>query len=115
MQVLLDSPAIARSFNARCRRGNENPFIIMANIASAAKRARQAERSNLRNRALKSKVKTIRKQILEAVEAGDKKAAATSLDAFSSVVDKASKTNLIHRNVAARSKGKLARKIAALG
>jgi small subunit ribosomal protein S20 len=86
----------------------------MANIASAAKRARQAERSNLRNRALKSKVKSIRKQVLEAVAAGDKKAATTSLDAFSSAIDKASKTNLIHRNAASRSKGKLARQIAAL-
>lgn len=114
MQVLLDSPVIARSFNARRRRGSENPFTIMANIASAAKRARQAERSTLRNRALKSKVKTIRKQLLEAVEAGDKKAAATSLKEFSSTVDKASKTNLIHPNAAARSKGKLAKRIAAL-
>ncbi len=86
----------------------------MANIASAAKRARQTERRTLRNRALKSQIKSIRKQILEAVKAGDKKTAATSLEAFSSTVDKASKTNLVHRNSAARSKSKLAKQVAAL-
>ena len=86
----------------------------MANIASAAKRARQATRLSDRNRALKTKVKSIRKQVLDAVQAGDKKAAASSLNSFNSAVDKASKTNVIHRNSADRSKSALAKRVAAI-
>lgn len=86
----------------------------MANIASAAKRARQAVRKTELNRALKTKVKSIRKQVLEAVESGDKGAASTSLNLFNSAVDKAAKTNVIHSNAAARSKSKLHSKVAAI-
>ena len=86
----------------------------MANIASAAKRARQATLKTERNRALKTKVKTIRKQVLDAVQAGDKKTAASSLNSFNSAVDKASKTKLIHCNAAARSKSALAKRVGAL-
>ena len=86
----------------------------MANIASAAKRARQAPHRTDRNRALKTKVKTFRKLVLEAVEAGDQQAAADSLKTFSAAVDKASKTNAIHRNAAARSKSKLTKQVSAM-
>lgn len=86
----------------------------MANIASAAKRARQATRITERNRAIKTEVKTIRKQVQSAIEAKDKKAAATSLDSYNSAVDKASKTNVIHRNAAARTKSSLAKQVGAI-
>lgn len=86
----------------------------MANIASAAKRARQAIRITDRNRALKTKVKTIRKQIQSAIAASDKKVAADSLNSFNSAVDKASKTNVIHPNAAARSKSRLAKQVSAI-
>ncbi|NOY00603.1 MAG: 30S ribosomal protein S20 [Verrucomicrobia bacterium] len=86
----------------------------MANIASAAKRARQATRITERNRALKTQVKTIRKQVITAIEAKDKTAATTSLNSFKSMVDKASKTNVIHRNAAARTKSSLAKQVSAI-
>lgn len=87
----------------------------MANIASAAKRARQAARKTELNRALKTKVKTMRKQVLDAVEAGDQATASSSLNAYNSVVDKASKTKVIHPNNAARSKSKLSQQVGAIG
>ncbi len=86
----------------------------MANIASAAKRARQAARKTELNRALKTKVKTIRKQVLDAVQAGDQSAASSSLNTFNSEVDKASKTNVIHPNAAARSKSKLSKRVSSI-
>ncbi len=86
----------------------------MANIASAAKRARQATRITERNRALKTKVRTIRKQVLSAIEAKDKTAATTSLNSYNSTVDKASKTNVIHRNSAARTKSSLAKLVSTI-
>lgn len=86
----------------------------MANIASAAKRARQATRITESNRAIKTKVKTIRKQVQSAIAAKDKKAATTSLDSFNSAVDKASKTNVIHRNAASRTKSSLAKQVGSI-
>ncbi|MFK5920551.1 MAG: 30S ribosomal protein S20 [Verrucomicrobiota bacterium] len=86
----------------------------MANIASAAKRARQSVRITERNRALKTKVKTIRKQVQDAVEAGDKSVATATLNAFNSTVDKAAKTNVLHPNAAARSKSKLHKQVSTL-
>lgn len=86
----------------------------MANIASAAKRARQAARKTEINRALKTKVKTIRKQVVDAVQAGDQSVADSSLKSFNSVVDKASKSKVIHANAAARSKSKLQKRVSTI-
>jgi len=86
----------------------------MANIASAAKRARQSTRITERNRTLKTKVKTLRKNVLDAIEAGDKSAAASSLNTFNSAMDKASKSSAVHRNSAARSKSTLAKQVSAI-
>lgn len=86
----------------------------MANIASAAKRARQSVRITERNRALKTKVKTIRKQVQSAIAESDKETATNFLSSFNSAVDKASKTNVIHHNAAARSKSRMARQVSAI-
>ena len=68
----------------------------MANIASAAKRARQSARRAQANRAVKSQVKTRRKQVEDAIASGDKAAAQASMNELASAVDKACKTNVIH-------------------
>lgn len=86
----------------------------MANIASAAKRARQARRITERNRTLKTKVKSLRKKVQDAIKAGDKSAATSSLNTFNSAMDKASKSSAIHRNNAARSKSTLAKQVSAI-
>jgi len=79
----------------------------MANTRSAAKRARQTAVRTLRNKATKTFMRTRRRKLLEAIEAGDKEAAEKALrEAFSSM-DKAVKTNVIHRNVSSRSKSRL--------
>ena len=86
----------------------------MANHKSSIKRARQTIVRTERNRAEKSRFKTLRKGVLAAVTSGDKDAAAKASSAFSSAVDKAAKRNLIHPNKAANLKSKTAKALAGI-
>jgi small subunit ribosomal protein S20 len=87
----------------------------MANTKSALKRVRQTKVRTERNRAAKSRLKTIRKKALTAIASGDKEAAAKAVSEFSSVADKAAKTRLIHPNKAANLKSKTAKALASVG
>ncbi len=84
----------------------------MANTKSALKRIRQTVKRTARNRAEKSRIKTLRKKALNAIAAGDQPAAVVAASELSSAVDKAAKRNLIHRNKAANIKSKTAKAIA---
>ncbi len=86
----------------------------MANHKSAIKRNRQTVKRTERNRAEKSRIKTVRKKTLAAIESGNKDDAAQAATALASVVDKAAKRNLIHPNKAANIKSKTAKAIAAI-
>jgi small subunit ribosomal protein S20 len=81
----------------------------MAHTKSAQKRIRQTEVRTERNRAAKGRIKTLRKKALVAIESGDKEVAQKAINILSSVVDKAAKTNLIHKNKAANIKSKTAK------
>jgi small subunit ribosomal protein S20 len=78
----------------------------MANIASAEKQRRQAEKRKARNRAGKSTLRTTLKKARTAIEGGDadKETLATSY----SVIDKAARKGLIKENTANRYKSRLA-------
>jgi len=86
----------------------------MANHKSAIKRNRQTVVRTERNRAEKSRMKTVRKKAIAAITSGDKDAAAKAVSEFSSVVDKAAKRNLIHPNKAANLKSKTAKALATI-
>lgn len=86
----------------------------MANTKSALKRVRQTIVRTERNRAEKSRIKTLRRKTLAAVATGDKTAAAAASSEFSSAVDKAAKRNLIHPNKAANLKSKTAKALSAI-
>lgn len=86
----------------------------MANHKSSIKRSRQTIVRTERNRAIKSRIKTLRKKTLAAVAAGDKQAAILASSELASAVDKAAKTNVVHANKAANVKSKTAKAIAAL-
>lgn len=86
----------------------------MANHKSSIKRARQTVVRTDRNRAIKSRIKTLRKKALSAVAAGDKDAAIAASSELISAVDKAAKRNIFHANKAANVKSKTAKAIAAL-
>ena len=85
----------------------------MANTRSAEKNIRKTKARTLRNQSTKSRVRTIRKRVLTAIEKGDIKAAEAELSAFASAADKAAKTKVSHKNAANRLKSRLALQITA--
>ena len=84
----------------------------MANTSSALKAARQTERRTLRNKAEKTRLKTLRKQFTAAIASEDKDAIKTAGPALASAMDKASKTGVVHKNAAARTKSHVAKALA---
>ena len=81
----------------------------MANTKSAIKRIRQNERRRVRNRAVRSKVRTALK-VARTVEGTEKRSTIEEAIRF---LDKAVTKGVIHRNTAARKKSKLARRLVA--
>ncbi|MBD5787914.1 30S ribosomal protein S20 [Cellulosimicrobium terreum] len=86
----------------------------MANIKSQIKRIRTNEKARLRNKAVKSELKTYVRRVREAVAAGDKEAASTALDSASRKLDKAVSKGVIHANQAANRKSAIAKSVNAL-
>ena len=79
----------------------------MANIKSQKKRNITNEKARMRNRAVKSELKTATRKVREAVEAGDgANAYAAALDACR-LLDKAQSKGVIHKNQAARRKSRI--------
>lgn len=79
----------------------------MANIASARKRARQAEKSRQHNMGLRSRLRTYIKNVVKAIDAGDQKAAQELYTASVPVIDSSARKGIIHTNKAARHKRRL--------
>jgi len=83
----------------------------MANIASARKRARQAEKRRQHNAALRSELRSAIRNVRKSIEAGDKKAARTVLQRASGVIDSIADKRIIHKNAAARHKSRLSARV----
>ncbi|GAB6070927.1 30S ribosomal protein S20 [Thiomicrorhabdus hydrogeniphila] len=86
----------------------------MANSAQAAKRARQAEASRIRNVAQRSDMRTAVKKVLAAIEAGDKAAANEAFRSAQSKLDGMARKGIIAKNKAARSKSRINARIKAM-
>lgn len=86
----------------------------MANIKSQIKRNRTNEKARLRNKAVKTELRTFTRKVREAVTAGDKEAAAAALVVASKKLDKAVSKGVIHLNQAANRKSALAKAVNAL-
>ena len=87
----------------------------MANIKSQKKRIRTNEIARVRNKAIRSELKTLVKHVHTAVEAGDKAAAQAAATRVYRALDKAAAKGVIHRNQASNRKSgvqKLVNKIA---
>ena len=78
----------------------------MANIRSAEKQRRQAEKAKARNRAGKSRLRTQIKRAKSAIETGGDELKNVMSETFS-VIDKAAKKKLIPANTADRYKSRL--------
>ena len=86
----------------------------MANIKSQQKRNRTNERARLRNKSVKSSLRTAVRASREAAEAGEKDKAAELLVSTSRRLDKAASKGVIHKNQAANKKSAIAKQVASL-
>ena len=83
----------------------------MANIKSQIKRVKQNERRRLRNKSVKSSLRTAVRKFREAAEAGDVEKAIELQRAAARALDKAVSKGVIHKNQAANRKSRLARRL----
>ena len=79
----------------------------MANIKSAAKKARQAEKHRQHNAAMRTRMRSAIKKTAKAAAAGDKTAATAAYKAAVPEIDTMVAKGIIHRNKAARHKSRL--------
>ena len=87
----------------------------MANIKSQIKRNRQNEKRRLRNKSVKSALKTSVRKFNEATVAGDADQATALLREASRKLDKAVSKGVIHKNQAANRKSAIAKRAAQIG
>jgi len=83
-------------------------------IASGLKRARQDVKLNAHNTALRSRFRTVVKNVQKAVTAGDKAKAVELFKQAQPVIDSIADKGIFHKNKAARHKSRLAAKVRAL-
>ncbi len=86
----------------------------MANIKSAQKRARQAEKTRKHNMGLRSKMRTKIKNVQKAIDAGDKDAAQAAFKEAVPVIDSMVNKGIVNKNKAARHKSRLNTRLKAL-
>ena len=83
----------------------------MANIKSAKKRIKVIETKTLRNKMIKSKVKTCIKKVELAIAKGDKEAATAALQVAISEINKATSKGIFHKNTSARKISRLTKAV----
>jgi small subunit ribosomal protein S20 len=86
----------------------------VANIKSQIKRIRTNEKARLRNKSVKSSLKTAVRRFREAADAGDRDTALTLLQSASRELDKAASKGVIHANQAANKKSAMSQRANAL-
>jgi small subunit ribosomal protein S20 len=86
----------------------------VANIKSQLKRIKTNEKARLRNKAVKSSLKTAVRRFREAADAGDREQAQVALQFASRQLDKAASKGVIHPNQAANKKSAMAQRANAI-
>ena len=81
-------------------------YDIMANSKSALKNIRKNKARYLRNRTVTSRLKTLEKHFISAVENKNKEDATKAGSLFISALEKANKTNIVHKNKISRKKSR---------
>jgi len=82
----------------------------VANIKSQIKRIGTNERRRLRNKAVKSELKTAVRRFREAADSGDQAAATSAYRSASRLLDKAASKGVIHKNQAANRKSAMGKR-----
>jgi small subunit ribosomal protein S20 len=86
----------------------------LPNIKSQIKRMRKSEEQRIRNKSVKSALKTDIKKFETAVQSGDPEAARQSYDVAARSLDKAASKGVIHKNKAANKKSRMSRDLKTL-
>ena len=86
----------------------------MANIKSAGKRARQAEKTRKHNMGLRTLMRTKIKAVVKACDAGDAEAAVAAYKDAVPVIDSMINKGIVNKNKAARHKSRLNKRIKAM-
>lgn len=87
----------------------------MPNIASAKKRVRQTTKRTTVNHARKNRIRTLTRQVEEAIKDGNKTAAEAALKAAEPEIMRGVTKGVIHKNTGARKVSRLTKRIAKLG
>ena len=83
----------------------------MANTKSAIKAARKSLRNASRNQAVKTRLKSLAKAVLKTAAGTDAEKTRATAIAYSSALDRAVKSHVIHRNSASNHKAQIAKYI----
>jgi small subunit ribosomal protein S20 len=86
----------------------------LANIKSQIKRNKQNEKRRLRNRVYRGRARTFVKDARQTLDEGDIETARKATLEAISVLDKAAEKGVLHKNNAARRKGRLMKRLHAL-
>jgi small subunit ribosomal protein S20 len=86
----------------------------VANIKSQIKRIKQNEKARVRNKAVKSSLKTSIRQFREAADSGDTEKTTATMRVALTKLDKAASKGVIHKNQAANRKSAIAKRAAQL-
>ena len=86
----------------------------MANIKSQIKRNKQNEAARIRNKSVKSSLRTAVRQFREAADAGDQEKITQTMRSALTKLDKAASKGVIHKNQAANRKSAIAKRAAVL-
>jgi small subunit ribosomal protein S20 len=92
--------------------GNQESAV--ANSAQARKRARQNETRRQHNAGRRSMMRTQMKKVLKAVADEDRDAATSAYRDAVSLIDRSTKSGLLHKNAAARYKSRLNNRVRSL-
>jgi small subunit ribosomal protein S20 len=98
----------------RHKRQEETRGIRVANIKSQIKRVKTNEKARMRNKSVRSSVRTAIRHFREAADTGDAEQAATLQRSAARALDKAASKGVIHKNQAANRKSAMARRISEL-
>ncbi len=83
----------------------------MANHKSALKRIKQSEKKRIRNKNVKTKIKSILKSTKLAASENEKEKAINELIAAQGTLDKAVKKGVLHKNTASRTVSRLTKMV----
>jgi small subunit ribosomal protein S20 len=83
----------------------------MANTKSAIKASRKSQRNAARNQTIKTRLKTLAKAAKLAAAGSDAEKTRAAAIAYISALDRAVKSNVIHRNAASHHKAQYAKHI----